>query len=91
MKWNKLTNTKKKFEENPLACVGLKECEIDFKLDRSCANRVINFVVDILRDSNYTWGDRATPIGLKIGINNGPVITIVIGFHKPKFSLIEIQ
>ena len=76
-----------------MACAGLKECEIDFKLDRSysrnCANRVINLALDMLKYSrHYTWGEKGTPISLKIGIHNGPVIAGVIGFHKPQFSLI---
>ena len=76
-----------------MACAGLKECEMDFKLDRSysrnCANRVINLALDMIKYSrHYTWGEKGTPISLKIGIHNGPVIAGVIGFHKPQFSLI---
>lgn len=76
-----------------MACAGLKECEIDFRLDRSysrnCANRVINLALDMMKYSrHYTWGDKGTQISLKIGIHNGPVIAGVIGFHKPQFSLI---
>lgn len=76
-----------------MACAGLKECEIDFRLDRSysrnCANRVINLALDMMNSSRHsTWGDKGTPISLKIGIHNGPVIAGVIGFHKPQFSLI---
>lgn len=76
-----------------MACAGLKECEIDFNLDRSyfrnCANRVINLALEIMRyATHYTWGEKGTRINLKIGINNGPVIAGVIGYHKPQFSLI---
>ena len=76
-----------------MACAGLKECEIDFQLDRSysrnCANRVINLALDMMKYArHYTWGEFGTPITLKIGINNGPVIAGVIGLHKPQFSLI---
>ena len=76
-----------------MACAGLKECEIDFQLDRSysrnCANRVINLALDMMKYArHYTWGEKGTPITLKIGIHNGPVIAGVIGFHKPQFSLI---
>jgi len=76
-----------------MACAGLKECEIDFRLDRSytknCANRVINLALDMMKYSrHYTWGEKGMPLSLKIGIHNGPVIAGVIGFHKPQFSLI---
>ena len=76
-----------------MACAGLKECEIDFSLDRSysrnCANRVINLALEIMKYSTqFTWGEKGTHINLKIGIHNGPVIAGVIGFHKPQFSLI---
>lgn len=76
-----------------MACAGLKECEMNFNLDRSysrnCASRIINLALEMMEYSaHYTWGEKGTRINLKIGIHIGPVIAGVIGFHKPQFSLI---
>ena len=74
-----------------MACAGLKdsEGELDPHLKDIChARRAIEMALSILRTlENYYLPD-GTQIKAKIGINSGPVVAGVVGFHKPQFSLV---
>jgi len=74
-----------------MACAGLKdsEGELDPHLKDIChARRAIEMALSILRTlENYYLPD-GTKIKAKIGINSGPVVAGVVGFHKPQFSLV---
>ena len=74
-----------------MACAGLKdsEGEIEPHLKDIChARRAIEIALSIIRTlENYYLPD-GTKIKAKIGINSGPVVAGVVGFHKPQFSLV---
>ena len=76
-----------------LACAGLKEYEysnmIEQRNSTNSTTRILELAVEMMRHvQNYKWGTEGKELKLKIGINYGPVLAGVIGFHKPQFSLI---
>ena len=76
-----------------MACAGLKEYEysnmIDQKDSKNSTTRILELAIEMMRHAQlYKWGSEGKELKLKIGINYGPVLAGVIGFHKPQFSLI---
>ena len=74
-----------------MACAGLRYVDQDLKSelrDISHARRAVDFALDLLQAaSNYKIKSGGC-LQVKIGINSGPVISGVVGLHKPQFSLV---
>lgn len=74
-----------------MACAGLAACDIHFSeqlLKTEKTRRLVSMALEMVRYiQNVTYG-KGEHIKLKIGIHNGRVISGVIGYHKPQFSLI---
>jgi len=74
-----------------MACAGLSSCEIHFSsqiLKTEKTRRLISMALEMTKYiENVTYG-KGDHIKLKIGIHNGRIISGVIGYHKPQFSLI---
>ena len=74
-----------------MACSGLKyiDCELPFELSSvSHARRAVDFAFSILRTIGSIRLKSGDTLQVKIGINSGPVISGVVGKHKPQFSLV---
>ena len=74
-----------------MACAGLKDTELalpDELLSTTHARRAIELSFHILRIIDTYRLPNGNPVSVKIGINSGPVVAGVVGFHKPQFSLV---
>jgi phospholipid-translocating ATPase len=74
-----------------MACAGLKDSEeeIQHNLENlSHANRTIELAFRILNTIENIKLSNGDNLQVKIGINSGPVVAGVVGYHKPQFSLI---
>lgn len=74
-----------------MACSGLKyiDSELPFELSSvSHARRAVDFAFSILRTIGSIRLKNGDTLKVKIGINSGPVISGVVGKHKPQFSLV---
>lgn len=74
-----------------MACAGLGYVDADLPTELksvSHARRAAEFAFDLLRASKGYKIKNGKPLQLKIGINSGPVISGVVGYHKPQFSLV---
>jgi class 3 adenylate cyclase len=74
-----------------MACAGLKETERNIPeelANTTHARRTIELAFHILRIAENYRLPSGTPVSVKIGINSGPVVAGVVGFHKPQFSLV---
>ena len=74
-----------------LACAGLKdsERELEPQLKDIChARRAVEFALSVLRTMENYYLPNGVKIKVKIGINSGPVVAGVVGYHKPQFSLV---
>ena len=75
-----------------MACAGLEACEY-FVNPKVAIYHPVHRAINMAKQMNdyiktVIWGQNREPLKLKIGIHCGPVITGVIGYHKPQFSLI---
>ena len=74
-----------------MACAGLGYVDADLPIELkgvSHARRAAEFSFDLLRAAKGYKIKNGKPLQLKIGINSGPVISGVVGYHKPQFSLV---
>jgi magnesium-transporting ATPase (P-type)/class 3 adenylate cyclase len=74
-----------------MACAGLKDSEDEIQCNIeniSHANRTIELAFRILNTIENIKLCNGEYLQVKIGINSGPVIAGVVGYHKPQFSLI---
>jgi len=74
-----------------MACSGLKYIDSELPFELSCvshARRAVNFAFSILRTIGSIRLKTGDCLKVKIGINSGPVISGVVGKHKPQFSLV---
>eukprot|EP01017_Pseudomicrothorax_dubius_P031221 TRINITY_DN3964_c0_g2_i2.p1 TRINITY_DN3964_c0_g2~~TRINITY_DN3964_c0_g2_i2.p1 ORF type:complete len:760 (+),score=197.16 TRINITY_DN3964_c0_g2_i2:41-2281(+) len=73
-----------------LACAGLRACEggvPQHLLQIDPTQRIVEMAVEMM-DYVKTRRIGGIQLKMKVGVNRGPVIAGVIGFHKPQFSLI---
>ena len=74
-----------------LACAGLKDSEIGVDptiLSPGHARRAVEMALAVLKESEKIKLKDGSHLKFKIGVNSGPVIAGVVGFHKPQFSLV---
>ncbi|OMJ86356.1 hypothetical protein SteCoe_12144 [Stentor coeruleus] len=74
-----------------MACAGLKDTENDLDQNFSSvshARRTVEMGISIISLCENTYLKNGETLKVKIGINTGPVIAGVVGFHKPQFSLV---
>lgn len=74
-----------------MACAGLKdsEAEMDAELTAvSHAQRALSLAMNMIQEvSKFKLKNRKF-LQVKIGLNSGPVMAGVVGYHKPQFSLV---
>lgn len=74
-----------------MACAGLSSCEIHFNsqvLKTEKTRRLVSMALEMMKYIESVTYGKGEHIKLKIGIHNGRIISGVIGYHKPQFSLI---
>jgi magnesium-transporting ATPase (P-type)/class 3 adenylate cyclase len=74
-----------------MACAGLKDSEMDFDPELReiiHARRVLELGFSMIHCVTEMHTNLDNPLQIKIGINSGPVVAGVVGFHKPQFSLV---
>ena len=74
-----------------MACAGMKYVEQELSEEMrtiSHPRRAVEFAFDLLRAAGTYKIKGGQSLKLKIGINSGPVISGVVGYHKPQFSLV---
>ena len=72
-----------------MACGGLKACEYGFRKQVHPVRRLLKVAFQ-MKDfmDTVTYGPKRKRIKINIGIHYGPVVSGIIGYHKPQFSLI---
>ena len=74
-----------------MACAGLMYVDTDLSSELvsiSHPRRALDFAFDLLLAAKSFRLKTGKSLQLKIGINSGPVISGVVGHHKPQFSLV---
>ncbi|CAG9318515.1 unnamed protein product [Blepharisma stoltei] len=74
-----------------MACAGLKDSELEMSKqlrEVTHARRCIEMGLAIIREIQSVKLKYGSTLQVKIGINSGPVIAGVVGYHKPQFSLV---
>jgi class 3 adenylate cyclase len=74
-----------------MACAGLRYVDQDLNPELreiSHPRRAVEFALDLLSAASNYKIKSGGYLQVKIGINSGPVISGVVGLHKPQFSLV---
>ena len=74
-----------------MACGGLKAIEKNYNKNRAIKHhtvRILNMGFEILDYVKKRTLKNGNPLQVKIGVHTGPVISGVVGQHKPQFSLV---
>ena len=74
-----------------MACAGLRDSEAEMDITVKSIHhtkRAINFSLAIIEEAERFPMKNLCKLGVKVGINSGPVTAGVVGYHKPQFSLV---
>ena len=74
-----------------MACAGLRDSEAEMDISVKSIHhtkRAINLSLAIIEEAERFPMKNQTKLGVKVGINSGPVTAGVVGYHKPQFSLV---
>lgn len=74
-----------------MACAGLRDSELDIDpvlRNIPHARRTLELGFAMVRYANGILLNSGQNLAVKVGINSGPVVAGVVGFHKPQFSLV---
>jgi phospholipid-translocating P-type ATPase (flippase) len=74
-----------------MACAGITDSELE--LPQSIrhiphARRILELAICMIQEISNIRLDNESMLRVKIGINTGPVVAGVVGYHKPQFSLV---
>lgn len=74
-----------------MACAGLQDSDSELSQHISAVHhtkRTLELALSMIQEVNNIRLNNGSWLHVKIGINTGPVVAGVVGYHKPQFSLV---